>query len=316
MTESSKCFGCDACNQNIWRFRLARTIEIHTRFLMWFCAHNSIPHFGSWQLLLNACNQFTAILMTIGTIDYWFLIRSIRLCVRTIVRLFVFLFGCITAGRLCKSAGCNANVAPTNITAIDRNVAFNFNGINQVPYVICGLILLMLNRIFDYMFECAKISWIWISMNSTKASRQKRLRNHLIFWWRDYFFSSPSMIPINSTSPSDIPSKNVDDWYITFVRMHARALPFATQCTSKAQMKTLNCSCLKHHECHCKYIQINGNTISIKLSNDADHCVWFAHSKQQIASNRFSHNLSVHLESSFEYWQSSAWCAIAEQRRQ
>lgn len=38
---------------------------------------SNTTHFSSWQLLLNACNQFTTILMTIGTIDYWFLIRLI-----------------------------------------------------------------------------------------------------------------------------------------------------------------------------------------------------------------------------------------------
>lgn len=35
-------------------------------------------HFSSWQFVLNACNRFTATLMTIGTIDYRFLIRSIQ----------------------------------------------------------------------------------------------------------------------------------------------------------------------------------------------------------------------------------------------
>lgn len=69
-------------------------------------------HIGSWQLLLDACNQFTTILMTIGTIDYWFLMRSIWcFCIERFVLLLQFV-----------RAHSNSSVT------------FNFIGVNQ-----CGL---------------------------------------------------------------------------------------------------------------------------------------------------------------------------------
>lgn len=51
----------------------------------------------------------------------------------------------------------------------------------------------------------------------------------------------------------------------------------------KSQMKTLHCSCLKHHERRIARIfkLMVKYTISIQLSNDANHCVWFDHSNRR-----------------------------------
>lgn len=128
------------CMNHTWRFRhvaicfgTANWNASRWCLFVCLCIHSVCTHFGSWQLLLNACNQFTAILMTIGTIDYWFLIRSIRLRAIALSVCCVSIFSCKCINVVLFASRRTAHARSRCIN--NSSVTFNFVGINQSAYV-------------------------------------------------------------------------------------------------------------------------------------------------------------------------------------
>lgn len=117
-------------------------------------------------------------------------------------------------------------------------------------------------RIFDYMVWVHKkhiinLEFLWIPhKGDAKTEKKTPFKNNLVFWRRDHFLwlhlKSNRQAGSQSVRQTFHKTRNVDNWYISWANSRARS----TQC--KIQMKTLDCSCLKHHERHCTYIQING----------------------------------------------------------